>query len=62
MYKVTIKDKNDNIIIIINGVHHVTHEPIKSYTYLWKDSEEISRNYLGLIDNQFSHIYIEKEV
>lgn len=60
MYKVIIKDKNKNIIAIINDVHHITCEPIKNFTYLWKDSEEITINYLGLIDNQFSQVQIKE--
>lgn len=59
-FKLTITDLNEHIIAIIN-VHHITHEPIKNYTYLWKDNEEISNNYIGIIDNQYCKIRIEKK-
>lgn len=60
-FKITITDLQDNIITIIKNVHHITHEPIKNYTYLWKDSEEISKNYIGIIDNQYCKIRVEKK-
>lgn len=60
-FTITIKDRQDNIILIINNIHHITHEPIKNYTYLWKDSEEISTNYIGLIDNQYANVCLYKK-
>lgn len=59
-FTITIKDKHDNIITIINKIHHITYEPTENYTYLWKDNEEISKNYIGIIDNQYANVYIKK--
>lgn len=59
-FKITITDLHKHIITIIK-VHHITFEPIKNYTYLWKGEEETTENYFGIIDNQYCKIRVEKK-